>query len=95
MAKQGGKRHSAEQVVRKLRDAEALLSAGKSIGEACQSLEVSEQTLHRWRKKYGGMKAEEAKRLEALDQENGRLKKLVADLSLEVQMLKEIARGNF
>lgn len=95
MAKQGGKRHSAEQVVRKLRDAEALLSAGKSIGEACQSLEVSEQTLHRWRKKYGGMKAEEAKRLESLDQENGRLKKLVADLSLEVQMLKEIARGNF
>jgi len=95
MAKQGGKRHSAEQVVRKLRDAEALLSSGKSIGEACQSLEVSEQTFHRWRKKYGGMKAEEAKRLEDLDQENGRLKKLVADLSLEVQMLKEIARGNF
>jgi transposase-like protein len=95
MAKHGGKRHSAEQVVRKLRDAEALLSAGKTIGEACQSLEVSEQTFHRWRKRYGGMKAEEAKRLEALDQENGRLKKLVGDLSLEVQMLKEIARGNF
>ena len=95
MAKQGGKRHGAEQIVRKLRDAEALLSSGKTIGEACQSLEVSEQTFHRWRKKYGGMKAEEAKRLEDLDQENGRLKKLVADLSLEVQMLKEIARGNF
>jgi cell division protein FtsB len=58
-------------------------------------LEVSEQTFHRWRKKYGGMKAEEAKRLEELEQENGRLKKLVADLSLDVQMLKEIARGNF
>jgi transposase-like protein len=95
MAKQGGKRHGAEQIVRKLRDAEALLSSGKTIGEACQSLEVSEQTFHRWRKKYGGMKAEEAKRLEELEQENGRLKKLVADLSLDVQMLKEIARGNF
>ena len=95
MAKKGGKRHGAEQIVRKLRDAEALLSAGKTIGEACQSLGVSEQTFHRWRKKYGGMKAEEAKRLEELEQENGRLKKLVADLSLDVQMLKEIARGNF
>jgi transposase-like protein len=95
MAKQGGKRHGAEQIVRKLRDAEALLCSGKTIGEACQSLEVSEQTFHRWRKKYGGMKAEEAKRLEELEQENGRLKKLVADLSLDVQMLKEIARGNF
>jgi transposase-like protein len=95
MAKQGGKRHGAEQIVRKLRDAEALLSSGKTIGEACQVLEVSEQTFHRWRKKYGGMKADEAKRLEELEQENGRLKKLVADLSLDVQMLKEIARGNF
>lgn len=95
MAKQGGKRHGAEQIVRKLRDAEALLHTGKTIGEACQVLEVSEQTYHRWKKKYGGMKADEAKRLEELEQENGRLKKLVADLSLDVQMLKEIARGNF
>jgi putative transposase len=95
MAKQGGKRHGAEQIVRKLRDAEALLNTGKTIGEACQVLEVSEQTYHRWKKKYGGMKADEAKRLEELEQENGRLKKLVADLSLDVQMLKEIARGNF
>lgn len=95
MSKRGGKHHSAEQIVRKLRDAEALLSSGKTIGEACQVLEVSEQTYFRWKKKYGGMKAEEAKRLEELEQENGRLKKLVADLSLDVQMLKEIARGNF
>jgi putative transposase len=95
MAKQGGKRHGAEQIVRKLRDAEALLNTGKTIGEACQVLEVSEQTYHRWKKKYGGMKADEAKRLEELEQENGRLKKLVADLSLDVQMLKEVARGNF
>ena len=95
MAKQGGKRHGAEQSVRKLRDAEALLNTGKTIGEACQVLEVSEQTYHRWKKKYGGMKADEAKRLEELEQENSRLKKLVADLSLDVQMLKEVARGNF
>lgn len=95
MSKRGGKHHSAEQIVRKLRDAEALVSSGKTIGEACQVLEVSEQTYFRWKKKYGGMKAEEAKRLEELEQENGRLKKLVADLSLDVQMLKEIARGNF
>jgi len=57
MAKQGGKRHGGEQIVRKLRDAEALLSSGKTIGEACQVLDVSEQTFHRWRKKYGGMKS--------------------------------------
>jgi transposase len=95
MAKRGGKRHSAEQIVRKLRDAEALVSSGKTIGEACQTLEVSEQTYHRWKKKYGGMKAEEAKRLEALEQENGRLKKLVAEQALDIDMLKEITRGNF
>jgi putative transposase len=95
MAKKGGKRHSPEQIVRMLRDADAMLTAGKTIGEACQSLGISEQTFHRWRHQYGGMKAEEAKRLKELEQENGRLKKLVADLSLDVQMLKEIARGNF
>jgi putative transposase len=95
MAKKGGKRHSPEQIVRKLRDADAMLNAGKTIGEACQALAVSEQTFYRWREQYGGMKAEEAKRLKELEQENGQLKKLVADLSLDVQMLKELARGNF
>jgi putative transposase len=95
MGKKGGKRHNPEQIVRKLRDAEAMLNTGKTIGEACQSLEVSEQTFHRWRQQYGGMKAEEAKRLKELEQENGQLKKLVADLSLDVQMLKELTRGNF
>lgn len=95
MAKQGGKRHSPEQIVRKLRDADAMLNSGKTIGEACQALGISEATLHRWRQQYGGMKADEARRLKELEQENGRLKKLVADLSLDVQMLKEIARGNF
>lgn len=95
MAKKGGKRHSPEQIVRKLRDADAMLNSGKTIGEACQALGISEATLHRWRQQYGGMKADEARRLKELEQENGRLKKLVADLSLDVQMLKEIARGNF
>jgi transposase-like protein len=87
------KRHSAEQVVKKLRDADAMLAAGKSIGEVLQALEVSEATLSRWRSQYGGMKSEEAKRLKQLEDENGRLKKLVADQALDIQMLKEIAKG--
>lgn len=88
------KRHTAEQVVKKLRDADAMLAAGKSMGEVLQSLEVSEATLSRWRSQYGGMKSEEAKRLKQLEDENGRLKKLVADQALDIQMLKEIAKGN-
>jgi transposase-like protein len=87
-------RHSAEQIVKKLRDADAMLSAGKSLGEVLQCLEISEATLSRWRSQYGGMKSEEAKRLKQLEDENGRLKKLVADQALDIQMLKEIARGN-
>jgi transposase-like protein len=87
------RRHTAEQVVKKLRDADAMLSAGKSIGEVLQALEVSEATLSRWRSQYGGMKSEEAKRLKQLEDENGRLKKLVADQALDIQMLKEIAKG--
>lgn len=88
------KRHSPEQIVRKLRDADAMLSAGKSVGEVCQALEVSEPTLHRWRNQYGGMKAEEAKRLKELEQENGRLKKLLAEAELDKAILKEALRGN-
>ena len=94
MAKQGGKQRAGTDRTEASRR-RGMLSAGKTIGEACQVLEVSEQTYHRSKKKYGGMKADEAKRLEELEQENGRLKKLVAELSLDVQMLKEIARGNF
>ena len=67
------KHHKPEQIISKLRDADAMLSAGKTIGQACQSLEVSEQTFHRWRAQYGGMKAEEAKRLKHLEEENKRL----------------------
>ena len=89
------KRHSPEQIIRKLRQAEADLASGLTIGQACQKLEIAEQTFHRWRNQYGGMKAEEAKRLKELELENGRLKRLVADLSLDNQILKEVAEGNF
>jgi putative transposase len=89
------KRHWPDQIVRKLQDADRLLNAGKSLGEVLQALEVSEATYHRWRNQYGGMKSEEAKRLKTLEEENSRLKKLVANLSLDNQMLKEIASGNW
>jgi transposase-like protein len=88
------KRHSPEQVVKKLRDADAMLAAGKTLGEVLQALEVSEPTLNRWRSQYGGMKSEEAKRLKQLEEENQRLKRLVADQALDIQMLKEITKGN-
>lgn len=89
------KRHSPEQIVRKLEDADRRLNAGQSIAQVCQALEVSEASFHRWRNQYGGMKAQEAKRLKELEQENTRLKKMVADLMLDKEMLKEIASGNF
>ena len=88
------KRHSPEQIVRKLRDADAMLTAGKTIGQACQSLAISEQTFHRWRAQYGGMKAEEAKRLKHLEDENKRLKHLLAEAELDKAILKEALRGN-
>lgn len=89
------KRHGPEQIVRKLRDAEAMLSAGKDLAAVLQALEVSEQTYHRWRNQYGGMKAEEAVRLKKLEDENRRLKEVVAELTLDNRMLKYIAEGNW
>jgi transposase-like protein len=89
------KRHSPEQVIRKLRDADRMLSEGKTIAEVCQQLEVVEATFHRWRNQYGGMKANEAKQLKELQIENGRLKKLVADLTLDKQILEETLRGKW
>jgi putative transposase len=89
------KRHNPEQIVRKLRDADALLNAGKDLAMVLQSLEISESSYLRWRTQYGGMKAEEAVRLKKLEDENRRLKQLVADLSLDNQMLKYVAEGNF
>ncbi len=88
------KRHSPDQIIRKLREAEGHLSVGMTIGQACQKLEVSEQTFHRWRNQYGGMKANDAKRLKELETENGRLKKLVAEHALDNQILKEVVAGN-
>lgn len=87
-------RHSAEQIVKKLRDVDVMLASGKSVGEILQSLGISEATLGRWRSQYGGMKSEEAKRLKQLEDENNRLKRLVAEQALDIQMLKEVARGN-
>ena len=89
------KRHTPEQIVRKLRDADAMLNAGKDVAAVLQALEVSEQTYHRWRNQYGGMKAEEAVRLKKLEDENRRLKQLVADQALDIQMLKFVAEGNW
>ena len=89
------KKHKPEQIIKKLRDADSMLILGKSIGQVAQALEISEQTFHRWRNKYGGMKAEEAKRLKELEEENRRLKKLVADLTLDKDILKEAMEGNY
>lgn len=89
------KRHGPDQIIAKLREADAMLGTGASIGQVCQKLEVSEPTFHRWRNQYGGMKANEAKRLKELEQENGRLKKLVANLSLDNAMLKELSEGKW
>ncbi len=83
------KRHSPPQVVRKLQEAQAALAAGRELAAVCQMLGISEQTYYRWKKKYGGMKAEEARRLASLEEENARLKRLVADLSLDKQILTE------
>src|SRR3982750_4065855 len=89
------RRHTPEQVIRKLREADRMLGEGKSIAEVCKALEVSEPTYHRWRNQYGGMKAEDAKRLKELERETAQLKRIVADQALQAQALKEIARGNF
>ena len=90
-----GKKHSPEQIIKKLREADAMLTAEKSIGQICQALEVSEQTYHRWRNQYGGMKSGEAKRLKELEDENKRLKKLVAELTLDKDLLQEALQGNY
>jgi transposase-like protein len=92
MAKKG---YTPEQIINKLREAEILLSQGNSIGEASRKIGIIEQTYYRWRREYGGMRVEQAKKLKELEKENARLKKLVADLSLDNAILKEVAEGNF
>jgi putative transposase len=89
------KRFSPEQIITMLREAEVLLNQATPVAEVCRTLGVSEQTYYRWRKEYGGMRIDQAKRLKELEQENTRLKKLVADLSLDNAILKEVNRGNF
>ena len=84
-----------EQIINKLREAEVLLSQGSTVGEASRKLGITEQTYYRWRKEYGGMRVEQARRLQELEKENSRLKKLVADISLDNAILKEATRGNF
>ena len=89
------KRYTAEQIIGHLRQAEILISQGKTVIEASRHLGVSEQTYYRWRKEYGGMEVAQVQRLKELEQENGRLKRLVADQALDNLILKEVSRGNF
>ena len=95
MTQRRRKRHKPEQVVAKLRDADAMLNAGKDLAAVLQALETNEATLGRWRPQYGGMRSEEAKRLSAVEDENRRLKELVADLTLHNKMVKHLSEGNW
>ena len=89
------RRFTAEQIINHLREAEVLLSQGKSVGEVCRRLEVSENTYYRWRREYGGLEIDQAKRFREIEKENQRLKKLVAEQALDIAILKEVSRGNF
>jgi putative transposase len=89
------KGYAPEQIIHKLREAEVLLSQGARIAVICKKIGVTDQTYYRWRKEYGGMRVDQARRLKALEQENSRLKKVVADFALDNAILKEAARGNF
>ncbi len=89
------KRYTAEQIITKLREAEIELAKGQTTPQVCKRLGISDQTYYRWRKEYGGLRVDQAKRLKRLEHENARLKKLVADLSLDNSILKEVSSGNF
>jgi putative transposase len=89
------RRHTPEQIIRKLREADRLLGEGADVGDVARHLEVSEQTYHRWRNQFGGMKADDARRLKDLERENARLKRIVADKELEIDALREVAKGNW
>ncbi len=91
----GRKRHTAEQIIAKLREAEVELAKGQPLAEVVRKLAIAEQTYYRWRKEYGGLRVDQAKRLKELEKENGRLKRLVADQALDNAILKEVASGNF
>jgi putative transposase len=89
------RRHTPEQIIRKLREADRLLAEGADVADVARYLEVSEQTYHRWRNHFGGMKADDARRLKDLERENSRLKRIVADKELEIDALREVAKGNW
>ena len=89
------KRYTAEQIITKLREAEVELAKGQTTPQVCKKLGISDQTYYRWRKEYGGLRVDQAKRLKQIEHENARLKKLVADLSLDNSILKEVSSGNF
>ncbi len=89
------KRHSAEQIISKLREAEVLLQKGQVVPQVCRQLGVTAQTYYRWRKEYGGMRVDQAKRLKDVEKENTRLKRIVADQALDMAILKDVASGKF
>ncbi len=91
----GRKRHTPEQIIRKLREAEVALAQGQTIAEVARKLSITEQTYYRWRKEFGGVRLDQAKRLKELERENSRLKKLLAEQALDNAILKEAASGNF
>ena len=91
----GTSRHTVDQIVAKLREADVELGKGKKVPEVCKLLEITEQTYYRWRQKYGGMKPEMAKQLKTLEKENARLKKMVAEQALDMEILKKAAKGNW
>jgi len=95
MASNKRRRHTPDQIIRKLAEGNKLLGSGQELTEACRHLEIAESTWHRWLAQYGGMKASDAKRLKELEAENARLKKLVANLALDVDMFKEMSAGKF
>jgi transposase-like protein len=90
-----GRRHTAEQIISILRQVEIALGNGKTTPQACREAGITVQTFYRWRKEYGGLKLDQARRLKELEKENSRLKRVVAELSLEKQILKDVAEGNF
>jgi len=91
----GKKRYTAEEIITKLREADVLQAKGQSLAEACRQIAISEQTYYNWRKEYGGLRVDQAKRFKEMELENSRPKRLVADLSMDNAILKEAARGNF
>jgi putative transposase len=90
-----GKKYTAEQIVTKLREAEVLLSKGQTLGEVCRQMGITDVTYYRWRKEYGGLRVDQAKRLKGLEVENTRLRTVIADLTIDNAILKEASRGNF